>query len=454
MAGGNLMAVSGRRHRLGLGWLGPALLAIVASGAAGAQERPAISLAEAIQRATRVQPGVVQAIGTLTSADARARSAWGAYLPSLNFSTSGNNSYSEGAARTTPDGRLVSGTSNSVTGSVNSSIELFDGFRRSSESRAARANRESASESLDNARFQVTLITTNQFFDVLAAQQLVRVRDAGVRRAEEQLKVSIARLRAGAAIRSDSLRSLVTLGNARVQLVNAGTQLATAEANLGRLVGADSRVAALDDSSFYRVVTDVDPAALRIEATSRSPQVRAAEASARSAQAAVGVARAGYWPTITLNGSASLNGAQRLDTTVASRSSFGFQSARQFTLQLNWGVFNRFQREQNIATQLANADAAEATAGEARRLVLANLTTRLAELEAAAVRIGITQTSLTAATEDLRVQQERYRLGVATIVDVLTSQEALTQAEVDAVTARFDYLRAKAQIETLIGRTL
>ena len=64
------------------------------------------------------------------------------------------------------------------------------------------------------------------------------------------------------------------------------------------------------------------------------------------------------------------------------------------------------------------------------------------------------QTSVAAATEDLRVQQERYRLGASTIVDVLTSQEALNQAEVDVVNARFDYLRAKAQIEALIGRNL
>ena len=46
---------------------------------------------------------------------------------------------------------------------------------------------------------------------------------------------------------------------------------------------------------------------------------------------------------------------------------------------------------------------------------------------------------------DMRVQQQRYRLGVSTIVDLLTSQEALNQAEVDVVNARFDYLRAKAQ---------
>lgn len=41
-------------------------------------------------------------------------------------------------------------------------------------------------------------------------------------------------------------------------------------------------------------------------------------------------------------------------------------------------------------------------------------------------------------------------VGASTIVDVLTSQETLNQAEVNVVVARFDYLRAKA----LIGRTL
>jgi outer membrane protein TolC len=117
-------------------------------------------------------------------------------------------------------------------------------------------------------------------------------------------------------------------------------------------------------------------------------------------------------------------------------------------------VFNRYTREQNIANQTTTAEISEANASEARRQVLANLTTRLAELEAARIRTGITQTSLAAASEDVRVQQERYRLGVATIVDVLTSQESLTQAEVDAVTARFDFLRAKAQIQALIGRQL
>ncbi|MGE0552019.1 MAG: TolC family protein [Gemmatimonadales bacterium] len=421
---------------------------VLLAGPAAAQDRPVISLEEAIERSQRVQPRVVQALGQVSTSDARIRSTKGAWLPNLSFSSSASNFYSEGQRVDPVTGQLVSSNSSntSINGTVSTNIELFDGFRRSADSRAARASHESALEGLDDARFQQQLQTTNQFFDVLAAAQLVRVREASVRRAEEQLNVSIARLRAGAAIRSDSLRSLVTLGSARVQLIQAQTQLATAEANLGRLVGYDGRVSAQDDSTFYRVVTDVEGDALRVEALNRSPQVRAAEAAARAAQASVGVGRSGYWPTVSLSGSASLNGSQQTD--------YNFLQQRNVALRLSWDIFNRFQREQTIANQVANAQSAEATASETQREVQANLTTRLAELAAAETRIGIAQTSLAAATEDLRVQQERYRLGVATIVDVLTSQESLTQAEVDLVTARFDYLRAKAQIEALIGRDL
>jgi len=95
-----------------------------------------------------------------------------------------------------------------------------------------------------------------------------------------------------------------------------------------------------------------------------------------------------------------------------------------------------------------------ATAADARRQVGASLIARLAELDAARLQIEITGTSLVAATEDLRVNQERYRVGAATIVDVLSSQEALSQAEVDVIQARYNYLIAKAQIEALIGRPL
>src|SRR5690606_7773372 len=108
-----------------------------------------------------------------------------------------------------------------------------------------------AEASLVDARFQQALVTTNVFFDALAANELLRVREASVRRAEEQLKVSVAKLRAGTATRSDSLRSLVTLGNAQLALLQGQADLTAAEANLGSLIGAPGPVHAVDDSAFY-----------------------------------------------------------------------------------------------------------------------------------------------------------------------------------------------------------
>jgi outer membrane protein TolC len=111
-------------------------------------------------------------------------------------------------------------------------------------------------------------------------------------------------------------------------------------------------------------------------------------------------------------------------------------------------------RERTVSNQQAQASVAEANASEAERQVLASLITQFAALEAARSRIEVAQQSLVASQEDIRVVGERYRLGVATLVDLLVSQEGLTQAELDVVTARLDYRRTKAQLEATLGRAL
>jgi outer membrane protein len=408
-----------------------------------------VTLAEAIRLAERTQPAVVQAQGQVQTAAAQRRSAWGAFLPTVTAGSSASDFFSEGASRIDPlTGQVLSGntTNRSINASLRASVDLFTGFRRGAELKAARAGQAEAEAALVDARFQQALTTTNQFFDALSAAQLVGVREASVRRAEEQLKVSVAKLHAGSATRSDSLRSLVTLGNAQLDLIQAQTDLATAEAGLARLVGEPGRVRAADDSSFRQVAAVVDTEALRQEAETRSPRIQTAVAGTDAARANLRASRSGYWPSLTLGANTSWNGSRANDYTLFNQ--------RQVSLQLNWDIFNGFDRELTIAQREASLDVAEASAADERRAVDAALTQRLAELDAARSKIGITATSVAAATEDLRVQQERYRLGASTIVDVLTSQEALNQAEVNVVTARFDYLRAKAQLEALIGRTL
>jgi outer membrane protein TolC len=424
------------------------LLTTLAPVPLAAQER-AVTLADAIRLAERTQPVMVQAQSDVRTAAAQRRNAWGGFLPSVNASSSASDFFSEGASRIDPiTGQLTSGnsTNRSINTSISASLDLFTGFRRGAELKAARAGQAEADASLVDTRFQQALATTNQFFDALSAAQLVGVRESSVHRAEEQLKVSIAKLRAGSATRSDSLRSLVTLGTSRLDLIQAQSDLATAEAGLARLIGEVGRVRAVDDSSFRRVVATVDTQALRADAEARSPRIQKATASAEAASANVRASRSAYWPSLTLGANTGWNASKSND--------YAFFNQRQVSLQMSWSVFNRFDRELAIAQREASYDVAQATATDERRAVQAELTSQLAQLDAARAKIDITGTSVVAATEDLRVQQERYRLGASTIVDVLTSQEALNQAEVDVVNARFDYLRAKAQLEALIGRTL
>src|SRR4029077_16595695 len=116
--------------------------------------------------------------------------------------------------------------------------------------------------------------TTIQFFTALAGREIVAVREQSVKRADEQLKAAVVRLHAGTATRSDSLRSVVTVGNTRVALSQAQAGLIAAEAALARLIGYDGRVRPADDSVFYNPVVSLDTTVLLQEAMSRSPSVQ------------------------------------------------------------------------------------------------------------------------------------------------------------------------------------
>ena len=121
---------------------------------------------------------------------------------------------------------------------------------------------------------------------------------------------------------------------------------------------------------------------------------------------------------------------------------------------MTWTLFNGFVREQQQTSAAVSRDVADARAADARLQANAQLTQLLAALYTSATQIDISTAQVAAATEDLRVQQERYRVGAATILDLLTSQASLTQAQVNLVQSRFNFVIARAQLEALVGRQL
>ncbi len=426
--------------------------AFVSTGVA-AQQKPAagqpaqlqVSLAEAVRRALDVQPAVVQARGDQRNAGASERAAVGAFLPSISIGGSSNKASANRYNSAT--GQIVTVPSNtSYFGSVGASIDLFDGFRRFATKSAASASVNSADAGFANQRAQVTGATQQLFFTALAQEELVRVAEAQLQRAKEELQIAVNKFQAGAATRSDTLTATVDLGNGQLALLQANANLATAQASLGRQIGVDQLVRAVPDTAFPPLP---DTTRLRAEVLDSSPQVQQAAAVERTARALVAVARAQYFPTLSVSYS---NGYTGLDAPWSTTQSYVNNWSLRFAL--NWTLFNGFSREADQVSASVTRDVAEAQAADTRRRVNAQLTQQLAALTTAYAQIAIVGTNVAAATEALRVTQERYRLGAGTLLDLLTAQANMTQAEVNQVSARYNYVIARAQVEALVGHPL
>jgi outer membrane protein TolC len=102
----------------------------------------------------------------------------------------------------------------------------------------------------------------------------------------------------------------------------------------------------------------------------------------------------------------------------------------------------------------AAADVARSVSLDVRRQVRAESARLLSALRFAEESIGLAGESVTAAQEDLRVQTQRYRAGISTALDQLTSELAVTQAELALVAARYNYQLTRAALEALVGRAL
>jgi len=405
----------------------------------------AVTLQEAVRRALQVQPAMVQAQGTLRNAHLSMLASNGEFLPTI--STGGSWSRAGGTRFNSQTSQIVTTpTASSYSGSISASVDLFTGFRRLADRRASAATEDAADAGLVNQRFQVTLLTKQAFYNAIATEELVRVAEAQVARARQELQIAVDKLRAGSGTRSDSLRSAVDLGNARLALLQAQANLATAQANLGRQVGVDQPVRAAPDSALPPLP---DTTGLRVQVVESAPQVQQAEAQARAAGAQVAVSRSAYWPTLNYTASNSFSGFD-----APWQGTGAYTKGWNVRVSLNWTLFNGFTRERSMTSASVARDVAEAQAADTRRGVSAQYTQQLAALLTSFTQIDISTAQVAAATEDLRVQQERYRVGAATILDLLTSQASLTQAQVNLVQSRFNFVIARAQLEALVGRNL
>jgi len=343
-------------------------------------------------------------------------------------------------------GEAVPATADAYSAGLSSSLELFTGGRRGAERQRASADLAAATATERSQTYAIALVASRAYFEALRGADLLTAAASRVARAERGLRYAQDRVRAGTATKSDELRAKLELTGARQQQLAARDTLQSAAFALGRVVGADVPVGAKPPASL-------DPAPLALSdsevvqlAVGSAPSVEAAQAAREAGAATVRASRTLYLPNVRLTG--GYNWAK--ETSVLGAVRPGWQLALGTSLPL----FNGFVREDAVTRAEATAHVARSTALDVQRQVRSDAARLVSALHLAAENVELAEEAVRAAQEDLRVQTERYRAGISTVLDELTSQVALTQAELGRVAARYNYAVTRASLEALVGRTL
>ena len=174
--------------------------------------------------------------------------------------------------------------------------------------------------------------------------------------------------------------------------------------------------------------------------------VRAAAASADVAEIAVKSSKAAYFPTLSMSSGYSWSNNE--PSLSDGNTSWNLRLSGSYT------IFNGFNREASVVRAVNQSRVAQLQEADARLQIREMVDGALQTVRTAEQAIALAQEALVVAQEDLRVVRERYRVGVATSLDLVISQIYLRQADVDVVLARYDFALAKADLEALIGRAL
>ncbi len=413
-------------------------------GSAAAQARTGdefrpITVEEAVEIARRRNPTLLQAFTSIERAEHTRLSAYGNFLPSVNMSFGYSNS-SSGRLDPTGQGIVASSYSTQLT----ATYDLFSGWSRFTDLKGARLGVVEQNARYRQVEFQTIQQVKSAYSLTVAARELVAVEERRLLRQQDQLDFVQQQLELGRATRSDVLRSQVDVNNARLALLNAQNDVRTSTFRLTEVVGSETRVGPTEEARLEALPLAFTRDELFVMAGQSAPSIQTAEAASQAAEAAVSGARSAYLPSLSFTGGWAW---ANIDFPPDNRS-------WSLSLRGSYPLFNGFQRETQVFQARAQADQAHQQERAAQLNLSSELDASYSSAQSALAGIDLADQNVELSEESLRVVQERYRLGLATILELQDAQITLTQAEVDLVSRSFDYEVSLASIEALLGRSL
>jgi len=396
------------------------------------QTPPRLTLKDAEQRAVAGHPGLLAAQASAQAAQQTVRESKAAYWPAIFGNVTG--------AAAPENTRIAAGGLNNpsifdrfalgVTAS-----QLVTDFGRTRDLVQTQKLRAGAQEQdVTLLRGEVLLEVDRTYFDVLRAQAVLRVAQQTVD--ARQLVVDQV-----SALASSGLKSGLDLSFSRVNLSQAQLLRVQAEGDVQAAMAALSTAMGAPQTATYTLVEEPMPPPETDEATAviaqalrDRPDVAAQRLAAEAASKFADAERALSFPTVAAVGTAGI-------TPYRDAALNEHYSAAGFNVTVpvfSGGLFPARHSEAMFRAQVADDVRRDLENRVARDVTLAWV-----QVRTGFQRVDLTNQLLTQATDALDLAQQRYSLGLSSIVELTQAQLNKTEAEIAAASARYD-LQAKS----------
>lgn len=392
----------------------------------------ALDLSEVVDLALCNNPQTREAWANSRAQAAQVGVSKAEYLPSAAVNASAN--------------RNLTGTNaglNQRSIGVSISYLLYDFGSRAANLKNARQLLAAANATQDSTVQAVFLGAVQAFYQAQAALAALDAALESERAARESFAAAEARYIAGGATIADKLQARTAYSQATLNRITADGSLKNARGALANMIGLDAnRNVSLVAANISVIPDDFegDVSILIEEARQRRPDLQAAAAQARAAEASADATRAADRPTISLNASSDQN-------TSAGISSRGSQVG----ITLSVPIFSGYAPTYRVRAAEAQLDARNIQLERLRLQVALDVWTAYQNLITATQSLRSTADLLDSAEQSERVALGRYKAGVGNILDVLNAQSALASARRQRIQSAFDWNINRAALAQAMG---
>jgi outer membrane protein len=316
--------------------------------------------------------------------------------------------------------------------------------------RSANALSQAADFRLDSASDTLITRTSAAYFNVLVQLETLAAAEAAETALKKQFDFASKRLDVGLAPITDVHEARAQYDSARASTILARNAVEDAYQALRELTGQPvANLKGLPDD-FKPALPETGGADEWVAtAVANNPALKAKELELRSAEADVGTARAGHYPSLYLNGSYG-------DTTTWGRdgagSSFrGSDGGGQIGLTLSVPIFSGGETQSGVRQSLARRDIVQDELEQTKRALDRDTRNAYQTVVAGISEVEARRLALVSARAAYDASQVGLEVGTRTVLDVLTNQRNLFTAQQAYAQAKYNFLQNRLLLEQAAG---